>query len=73
MKYSIAIDGMHCAGCAGLIAMSLEEAGLLHPAVSLQESAASFDSDEAPESVQLLLDRIFEELAGYSYKDLAQK
>lgn len=70
MRYSIAIKGMHCAGCAGLVAMSLEEAGLAHADVSLEKAAAAFESAAPAESVKKMLDAAFADLAGYAYADL---
>lgn len=73
MRYLIHVEGMHCAGCAGLIELSLKEAGFLHVHVSLENSVASFESEKQHAEAQAALNEAFGQLNGYIYRDFMQE
>jgi len=71
MKYQIEIKGMHCTGCSSLIKMSLEEAGLTNANVDIKTNSATFESSlNEPSKVKEVLNKVFTDLPGYSYKNI---
>jgi len=71
MRYQIKIKGMHCTGCSSLIKMSLEEAGLTNANVDIKTNSATFESSlNEPSKVKEVLNKVFTDLFGYSYKNI---
>jgi copper chaperone CopZ len=71
MRYQIKIKGMHCTGCSSLIKMSLEEAGLTNANVDIKTNSATFESSlNEPPKVKEVLNKVFTDLPGYSYKNI---
>ena len=71
MKYQIEITGMHCTGCSNLIKMTLEDEGLANANVDVKTNSATFDSSlNETSKVKVVLDKVFADLAGYSYGNI---
>jgi copper chaperone CopZ len=71
MKYQIEIAGMHCMGCSSLIKMTLEDEGMTDVNVDLKTNIATFSSSlEDKVKVKEILDKVFADLQGYSYKNI---
>jgi copper chaperone CopZ len=71
VKYQIAITGMHCTGCSSLIKMSLEDEGLLNANVDVNTNSATFESSfNEASKVKAILDKVFNDLPGYSYTNI---
>ena len=72
MKYQIEITGMHCTGCSNLIKMTLEDEGRLANAnVDVNTNSATFESSlNETSKVKEILDKVFTDLPGYSYKNI---
>jgi copper chaperone CopZ len=67
MKYSVDIQGMHCNGCARLVAMGLAEEDLKEIKVDLATNRATFESADKREAVQAKVDRVAADLADYKF------
>jgi copper chaperone CopZ len=69
-SYKIKIKGIHCQGCKGLIAMSLEDEGFTN--VDVTEDSATFESYLEIKSIEGKLQETFKLLksAGYYFEDL---
>lgn len=72
MKYTVDIQGMHCNGCRGLVASSLEEASLAAVQVDLQKALANFESDEPLPAVQARIEQVAAELPDYRFSSLRE-
>jgi copper chaperone CopZ len=71
MKYQIAITGMHCTGCSNLIKMTLEDEDLANVNVDVNTNYATFESTlNEISKVKTLLDKVFDDLPGYSYENI---
>jgi copper chaperone CopZ len=71
MKYHIEITGMHCTGCSNLIKMTLEDEELANANVDINTSSATFESSlNGASKVKTVLDKVFTDLPGYSYKNI---
>ena len=71
MKYSIEIKGMHCAGCASLIKMTLEDEEFANANVDVNTNSATFESSlNETSKVKAVLDKVFTDLPGYSYSNI---
>ncbi len=71
MKYRVEIEGMHCMGCSNLIKLSLEDAGFKDTVVDIKTNMADFKSS-LPEitEVEKVLNKVFKDIPGYTYKNL---
>ena len=71
MKYQIAITGMRCTGCSNLIKMTLEDEDLANVNVDVNTNYATFESTlNEISKVKTLLDKVFDDLPGYSYENI---
>jgi len=71
MKYQIDIEGMHCTGCSNLIKLNLEDVGFKDTVVDIKTNTAEFRSS-LPEitDVEKVLNKVFKDMPGYTYKNL---
>jgi copper chaperone CopZ len=72
VKYTVDVQGMHCNGCRGLVASSLEEANLAAVQVDLQKAVANFESDEPLPAVQARIEQVAAELSDYRFAGLRE-
>lgn len=71
MKYQIDIRGMHCKGCSALVKMSLEDEGFKDIDIEIKTNTGVFESNLSDVSkVEEILQRVFADLPGYSYKNI---
>ncbi len=72
MQYAIEITGMHCKGCCALIKMSMEEEPFLENVdVNIKSRAAVFTTTASTVAeIQIILQRVFVGLPGYSFNNL---
>lgn len=72
MKYEVDVQGMHCNGCRGLVAASLEDETFAAVQVDLEKALAAFQSQEALPAVKARIDRIAAELSDYRFSGLRE-
>jgi hypothetical protein len=71
MRYQIEISGMHCMGCSSLISMTMNESGLDNIIIDLKTGTAVFESSMKEDYlVKKLLNKVFTDIPGYSYKNM---
>ncbi len=71
MKYKIEITGMHCTGCSNLIKMTLEDEGLVNVKVDVKTNSGTFESSlDETSKIKEILDKVFTDLPGYSYRNV---
>jgi copper chaperone CopZ len=71
MKYQIEITGIHCTGCSNLIKMTLEDEGFTNANVEVKTNSATFDSNlNETSKVKEVLNKVFADLSGYSYRNI---
>ena len=70
MKYKVNLSGLHCKGCRNLIKLSREEADFANVQVNPEKKTAMFETDNKPEEIKKILDKVFKDLKGYGYSNI---